>query len=43
MKSNLEQEVKLGAGPDFRGVALEGRELVPKTLWSTYYDTRDCS
>ena len=39
MRVALEREVKLRPGVDFAGLRLEGRDLEPRILWSTYYDT----
>ena len=41
MKTTLEQEIKLRPGTRFRGIDLKGREIAPRSLWSTYYDTDD--
>ena len=41
MRSTVERELKLGTGPDFRGIPFEGRALPEEVLTSTYYDTDD--
>ena len=41
MKSTLEREVKLQAGPRFEGVSLPGEAITERTLVSAYYDTDD--
>jgi CHAD domain-containing protein len=41
MRSTVEREVKLRAGPEFGGIPFEGRELPEEVLTSTYYDTDD--
>lgn len=38
MRVAPEREVKLRPGAEFAGVRLEGRDVEPRILWSTYYD-----
>src|SRR4051794_1257734 len=41
MRSTVEREVKLRAGPEFEGIPFVGRDLAEEVLMSTYYDTDD--